>query len=150
MVVGLAPLDPQVAAREFDLIESFARTSGRPLSFTVQQPYHAPERWRYLFERVTAARAAGLDLKPQVATRPIGVLEGLEATANPFLFCPSFGPLQFLPLADWIELTEIRGAFEGDVSMPAFGPEWREVAREEHDAADGRPGFAFVTLRRTL
>ena len=70
--------DEEFAAREFDLIESFARTSGRPLSFTVQQPYHAPERWRYLFERVERARATGLDLKPQVATRPIGVLEGLE------------------------------------------------------------------------
>ena len=92
--------DEEFAAREFDLIEAFARTSGRPLSFTVQQPYHAPDRWRYLFERVTAARAAGLDLKPQVATRPIGVLEGLEATANPFLFCPSYGPLQLLPLAE--------------------------------------------------
>ena len=28
------------------------------------------------------------------------MLEGLEATATPFLFCPSFGPLQFLPLAE--------------------------------------------------
>jgi len=92
--------DEEFAAREVDLIEAFARTSGRPLSFTVQQPYHAPDRWRYLFERVTQARATGLDLKPQVATRPIGVLEGLEATANPFLFCPSYGPLQFLPLAE--------------------------------------------------
>ncbi|MFM7060350.1 MAG: N-acyl-D-amino-acid deacylase family protein [Actinomycetes bacterium] len=92
--------DEEFAAREVDLIEAFARTSGRPLSFTVQQPYHAPDRWRYLFERVERARAAGLDLKPQVATRPIGVLEGLEATANPFLFCPSYGPLQFMPLAE--------------------------------------------------
>ncbi len=56
----------------------------------------------------------------------------------------------FLPLAEWIELTEVHGDFEGDVSMPPFGPEWREVARDEHEAADGRPGFAFVTLRRTL
>ena len=57
---------------------------------------------------------------------------------------------QFLPLAEWIELTEVHGDFEGDVSMPPFGPEWREVAREEHEAADGRPAHAFVTLRRTL
>jgi len=57
---------------------------------------------------------------------------------------------QFLPLAEWIELTEVHGDFAGDVSMPPFGPEWREVAREEHEAADGRPAYAFVTLRRTL
>ncbi|MGE3690792.1 MAG: dihydrofolate reductase [Novosphingobium sp.] len=57
---------------------------------------------------------------------------------------------QFLPLAEWIELTEVHGSFEGDVSMPAFGPEWREVAREEHAPDDGKPGFAFVTLKRAL
>jgi hypothetical protein len=25
---------------------------------------------------------------------------------------------------------------------------WRETAREEHEAADGRPPFRFVTLER--
>jgi dihydrofolate reductase len=57
---------------------------------------------------------------------------------------------QFLPIADWIELTEVHGDFEGDVTVPPLGPEWREIAREEHAAEDGRPAFAFVTLRRNL
>jgi dihydrofolate reductase len=57
---------------------------------------------------------------------------------------------QFLPIADWIELTEVAGAFDGDTVMPPFGPEWREIAREAHPAADGRPAHAFVTLRRAL
>ena len=92
--------DEDFARTEMDLIEEFARASARPLSFTVQQPYHAPERWRYLFDRVETARARGIDIKAQVATRPIGVLEGLEATANPFLFCPSFGAVAQLPLAE--------------------------------------------------
>jgi len=56
----------------------------------------------------------------------------------------------FEPVADWIELTEVHAEPEGDVTMPAFGPDWREVAREEHAAQDGRPGFAFVTLKRAL
>lgn len=56
----------------------------------------------------------------------------------------------FLPLADWIELTEVHGDFPGDVTMPAFGPGWRETAREEHAAEDGRPAYAFVTLVRDL
>ena len=92
--------DDDFARTEMDLIEEFARVSARPLSFTVQQPYHAPERWRYLFDRVADARSRGIDIKPQVATRPIGVLEGLEATANPFLFCASFGAVAQLPLAE--------------------------------------------------
>jgi len=54
-----------------------------------------------------------------------------------------------LPCADRIELTEVDDAPEGDTVVPAFDPRlWREDAREEHPAADGRPAFAFVTLRR--
>jgi dihydrofolate reductase len=54
----------------------------------------------------------------------------------------------FLPLASRLELTEIHEDTRGDVFMAAPGPEWREVAREEH-AADGRwPAYAFVTLER--
>ncbi len=56
----------------------------------------------------------------------------------------------FLPVADRIELTEVHTPFEGDTHMPAPGGEWTEIARDEHPAADGRPAFAFVTLRRTL
>jgi dihydrofolate reductase len=57
---------------------------------------------------------------------------------------------QFLPLADWIELTEVRGNVDGDTVMPPLGPEWHELAREEHEAADGKPAYAFVTLKRSL
>jgi dihydrofolate reductase len=54
-----------------------------------------------------------------------------------------------LPHADRIELTEVDDAPEGDTIVPAFDPAlWREDAREVHPAADSRPGFAFVTLRR--
>ena len=42
--------------------------------------------------------------------------------------------------ASRIELTEIHDAPEGDTIMPAFGPEWREIAREPQD------GYSFVTL----
>ena len=54
-----------------------------------------------------------------------------------------------LPHADRIELTEVDDESDGDTIVPAFDPAvWREDARETHAAADGRPGFAFVTLRR--
>lgn len=56
---------------------------------------------------------------------------------------------QALPLADRVEVTEIDAAPEGDTVLPAFDAAvWRETAREVHAAADGRPGFAFVTLER--
>jgi N-acyl-D-amino-acid deacylase len=92
--------DDEFAEAELSIIEAVARTSGRPLSFTVQQPYDAPERWRHLFGRIGEWRSAGLDVRGQVAPRPIGVLLGLEATAQPFAFCPSFGEVALLPLAE--------------------------------------------------
>ena len=54
----------------------------------------------------------------------------------------------FLPLANRIELTEVHAEVEGDTLMPHIGDEWEEIARESHDAADGRPAFSFVTLER--
>lgn len=56
----------------------------------------------------------------------------------------------FLPLADRIELTDVLADVQGDTVMPdpRDNGVWREVAREEHAAADPRPAFAFVTLER--
>ncbi|MGI9217464.1 MAG: dihydrofolate reductase [Hydrogenophaga sp.] len=55
---------------------------------------------------------------------------------------------QALPLAHTVVVTEIACDFEGDAFAPTLGPEWREVAREEHVAASGLP-FAFVTYTRS-
>ncbi|HEY0026342.1 MAG TPA: dihydrofolate reductase [Allosphingosinicella sp.] len=53
------------------------------------------------------------------------------------------------PLATAVELTEVDYDADGDTVMPAFGSAtWREVAREEHPADEGRPPFAFVRLVR--
>jgi len=90
--------DDAFATAELDLLAEFVRTSGRPLSFTMQQAYHSPERWRQQMAWVDAMVAEGHDVKAQVASRPIGVLLGLEATANPFMLCGSYGEVQSLPL----------------------------------------------------
>ena len=56
----------------------------------------------------------------------------------------------FLDLAERVELTEVHADFAGDTYLPPLGPEWHELAREEHAAEGGRPAFAFVTLTRRL
>jgi dihydrofolate reductase len=53
----------------------------------------------------------------------------------------------FVPLADQIELTEVHADTGGDVTVPPFAG-WRETAREDHPAGDGRPAYSFVTLTR--
>ena len=54
-----------------------------------------------------------------------------------------------LPIADRIELTEVHLDAEGDASIAyPDAAEWRETARADHPAADGRPGYSFVTFAR--
>jgi N-acyl-D-aspartate/D-glutamate deacylase len=91
--------DPDYAQAELDLIEAIATTSGRPLSFTVQQADQAPDRWRDLMARVDQLADRGLQVRGQVAQRPIGMLMGLEATLNPFTPCPSYAAIASLPLS---------------------------------------------------
>ena len=56
----------------------------------------------------------------------------------------------FLPLADRVELTEVLEDVPGDtvIADPRESGNWRETFREEHEAADERPRFRFVTLER--
>ncbi len=54
----------------------------------------------------------------------------------------------FMPLAERVELTEVRGAFDGDTMMEPLGPEWAEVSRDVYQAESGRPAFDFVTYVR--
>jgi N-acyl-D-aspartate/D-glutamate deacylase len=90
--------DDSVADAELELLAEVVRHSSRPLSFTMQQAYHSPDRWRYQMAWVDRMVAEGHDVKAQVAPRPIGVLLGLTATANPFVLCTSWGELAFTPM----------------------------------------------------
>ncbi len=55
---------------------------------------------------------------------------------------------EVLDSAARVELTEVHGRFEGDVSIPAFDSAvWRESARDEHATAEGLR-YSYVTLVR--
>jgi dihydrofolate reductase len=53
-----------------------------------------------------------------------------------------------LPHTTRIELTEVHAEVPGDTFVEPLGPEWREVAREDHDAEGDAPAYSFVTLER--
>jgi len=57
---------------------------------------------------------------------------------------------QLLPRCDRLYLTLVEGRFEADAYFPEFDrSEWREIAREEHEAdADNPHPYAFVVLER--
>ncbi|MGA0877795.1 MAG: N-acyl-D-amino-acid deacylase family protein [Ilumatobacteraceae bacterium] len=94
--------DHDFAVAEMKLMEELTRVTGRPLSMTVQQPEPLPDRWREVGSWVDAGVGRGLPLATQVAVRPIGILQGLTATVNPLLVCPSFAELMGRPLPDMV------------------------------------------------
>jgi N-acyl-D-aspartate/D-glutamate deacylase len=94
--------DDEFARSEFELVTAFARASRRPVSYTVQQDIAAPERWRDLMTLAENLRAEGLDVKAQVAPRPIGVLLGLQASANVFTPTRGYTKIAGLPMAERI------------------------------------------------
>jgi N-acyl-D-aspartate/D-glutamate deacylase len=86
------------APGELDLLRKLAEVSGRPLSFSLIQVDHAPDRWRELLAGVAEANAAGQALRVQVGARPIGILFGLEATLHPFMGHEGYKALAGLPI----------------------------------------------------
>ncbi|HET9159806.1 MAG TPA: amidohydrolase family protein [Caulobacteraceae bacterium] len=86
---------------EFDMLRSIASASGRPLSISVAQAHgNSMGRWRDLLDRIAAANADGIEMRGQVAPRPIGILLGLQGSASPFLVCPIYREMLKTPLAD--------------------------------------------------
>jgi N-acyl-D-aspartate/D-glutamate deacylase len=92
--------DDAFANAEFALVTEFARLSRRPVSYTVQQDIEAPERWRDLMSLAERLQSEGLDVKAQVAPRPIGVLLGLEASASVFTPTRAYAKVAGLPLEE--------------------------------------------------
>ena len=95
---GGVPTDPDVGAREFDLIRRVAEQTGRPVTFLVLQST-GDDQWRDEFTRVRAARADGVEIYPQVGDRCFGVLMGHQSRLNPFRTHPTYAAIASLPLA---------------------------------------------------
>jgi dihydrofolate reductase len=104
-----------------------------------------PGRRHIILTRDAGWRAEGAEVAHTIGEalrmagdEPVSVIGGAEIFA------------MFLPHADRIELTEVLEDVPGDTMMPdpSDDGEWRELAREDHPAADGRPPFRFLTLER--
>ncbi len=85
---------------EFGMMRCLVERSGRPLSFSLVQADRAPDAWKMLLGLLEAATADGLEMRAQVAGRPVGIMLGFELTLNPFSFHPSYREIAGLPLAD--------------------------------------------------
>lgn len=79
--------------QEFELLRRMAAVSGRPLSFSLLQFVQDPQRHKAILRMLEQARADGLEIRAQVAARPVGLIMGLENTLNPFMENPEWQKL---------------------------------------------------------
>ena len=120
--------DDDFARSELALIRHLASSTGRRLSFTVQQTDEAPDRWRHIFGEIAGMNADGLDVSAQVAPRPIGAILSFAATTSPFLLTPTY--------------RRIAGSTSVDERLAALAdPAVRDRILAEHAVAHNR-GFA--------
>jgi N-acyl-D-aspartate/D-glutamate deacylase len=110
---------------EFAIVRRMVQESGRPLSMSVMQFHHAPDRWRQILDLIEAANDEGLPIKGQVAARPIGVMQGFGVGRNPFMFTTGFREIAHLDdaarltaLRDPARRARILAEFPGDLSSP--------------------------------
>ena len=100
-VFQIIPAPMGDALAEFALMRRLAERSGRPLSFTlIQMPTGDENAWRQSLAALSEAATAGLQMRAQVAPRPVGMLYGLALSYHPFAYHPSFQAIKHLPLAD--------------------------------------------------
>jgi N-acyl-D-aspartate/D-glutamate deacylase len=124
--------DDDFAQAELSLIRRMAKTSGRKLSFTVQQTDDAPDRWKHIFSELDAMAADGLDVRAQVAPRPIGILLSFASTTNPFLLTPTYQ-----------RIAREAGSIESRLARLA-DPAVRAAILQEHDGIRPTSGFAAL------
>jgi N-acyl-D-aspartate/D-glutamate deacylase len=80
----------------FDVAEDV----GLPVTFTLVVGNAGDPTWPDAITMVEKANAAGGDITAQLLPRPIGLIIGLQLTANPFVLYPSYREIAHLPLAE--------------------------------------------------
>jgi N-acyl-D-aspartate/D-glutamate deacylase len=107
---------------EFAMLRRIAEASGRPLSLTLLQHEHLPDRWRRVMEHMHNATDAGLKMKAQVGSRPVALIFSFSLSLCPFTQLPSFEALRHLSPED--RLSKLR---DPDVR--------KKILAEEHTEA---------------
>mgnify|MGYP005839695329 CR=1 FL=1 len=83
---------------EFETLTDMVRAADRPLSVSLAQADVNPGRYREILARLEEANRAGLEMRGQVANRPVGILLGLQGSVHPFIAFPSYKEIAGLPL----------------------------------------------------
>lgn len=100
-VFQIIPAPDGDAAQEFDILRTVAEHGRRPLSFTLLDVAGQPGGgWRHMLEGLERAAADGVEMRGQVAPRPVGMFFGLDLSLHIFSCHPSYRAIAHLPLAE--------------------------------------------------
>jgi N-acyl-D-aspartate/D-glutamate deacylase len=91
------------AEQEMDMLAALSRSSGLPVTFTtIQTPDH-PNDWRKVLHFASLQNTNGACLRPQVASRQIGLLSGLSGYHGFMNRGVYIDELAFLPLSERVQ-----------------------------------------------
>jgi len=100
---GLLQYIPDIPAggyeRVLQQVFEAAADAGVPVTFTLTTGNSGDPIWPGALNLIEKYNAAGAEITAQVFARPIGLVIGLELTANPFVLYPSYQEIAHLPLA---------------------------------------------------
>jgi N-acyl-D-aspartate/D-glutamate deacylase len=81
----------------------FSKETGRPVTFALLQNDADPTQWKRVLEAAGRCREQGLQVTPQVAVRPTGLLMGFESNVHPFLHNPVYQGIRHLPVPEQVK-----------------------------------------------
>ena len=101
---GLLQFVPDIPAGGYQhvlqTVFDVAEDVGLPVTFTMVVANSGDPTWPDAINMIEKANAAGGDVTAQLLPRPIGLIIGLQLTANPFVLYPSYQEIAHLPLAE--------------------------------------------------
>ncbi len=96
--------DFAVIDEEFALMCELSEISGQMLSFSLVQADVVPDRWLELLTRLDGAVERGVNIRAQVAGRPVGLMLGLQGSAHPFISRPSYQAIKDRSLGERVAI----------------------------------------------
>lgn len=124
-VVGdIAGPEKWTTEQEVELFSEISRASGRPCTFTLVQNGNRPDQWRNCLNLVEQANNDGINITPQIATRPIGFVTSLRSY-HMFQRRETYLKLAQLPFEQMLaemRKPEVKAAILADKDVPPDQP----------------------------
>ncbi len=124
-VVGdIAGPEHWTTEQEVELFTEIARTCGVKCTFTLAQNGSRPDQWRNCLNLVESAQKEGLEIVPQIATRPIGFVTSLKSY-HMFMRRRTYLSLEHLPFNEKLSAmrqADVRAAILSDEDVPPDQP----------------------------